>query len=73
MLERTGYFDRWRFDYRLYRRHPVREGEWHPDRRADAPIELTNRISEVGIEGLTTDEKQKAADIDRSNAAMWST
>jgi uncharacterized iron-regulated protein len=70
MLERTGYFDRWRFDYRLYR--PVIEYAREngiPIIALNAPAELTNRISEVGIAGLSVDEKQTMPDIDRSNAA----
>jgi len=71
MLERTGYFDRWRFDYRLYR--PVilyAKENGIPIVGAERPGRAHHRISEVGIEGLTTDEKQKAADIDRSNAGL---
>jgi uncharacterized iron-regulated protein len=70
MLERTGYFDRWRFDYRLYR--PViqyAKENGIPIIGLNAPVELTNRISEVGIDGLSADEKQKLPEIDRSNTA----
>ena len=68
MLERTGYFDRWRFDYRLYR--PVilyAKENGIPIVALNAAVEITNRISEVGIAGLTPDEKTKVPDIDRSN------
>ena len=70
MLERTGYFDRWRFDYRLYR--PVilyAKENGIPIVALNAPVELTNRISEVGIGGLTAEEKAKVPEIDRSNTA----
>jgi len=70
MLERTGYFDRWRFDYRLYR--PVilyAKENGIPVVALNAPVELTNRISEVGIGGLTAEEKAKVPEIDRSNTA----
>jgi uncharacterized iron-regulated protein len=70
MLERTGYFDRWRFDYRLYR-PVVLYARQHgiPIIALNAPVELTNRISAVGVDGLTADERQKVPDIDRSNTA----
>jgi len=70
MLERTGYFDRWRFDYRLYR--PVilyAKENGIPIVALNAAVEITNRISEVGVAGLTPDEKAKVPDIDRSNTA----
>jgi uncharacterized iron-regulated protein len=70
MLERTSYFDRWRFDYRLYR--PVilyAKENGIPIVALNAPVELTNRISEVGIGGLTAEEKAKVPEIDRSNTA----
>ena len=70
MLDRTGYFDRWRFDYRLYR--PVilyAKEHGIPIVALNAAVEITNRISEVGIAGLTPDEKAKVPDIDRSNTA----
>ena len=68
MIERTGYFDRWRFDYRLYR--PVLQyAREHgiPIIALNAPVELTNRISEVGVDGLTAEERAGLPDIDRSN------
>lgn len=68
MIERTGYFDRWRFDYRLYR--PViqyaKENDI-PVIALNAPAELTNRISEVGVDGLSPEERARLPDIDRSN------
>lgn len=70
MLDRTGYFDRWRFDYRLYR--PVilyAKKHGIPIVALNAEVELTNRISEVGVDGLSAEEKLKVPDIDRSNAA----
>jgi uncharacterized iron-regulated protein len=70
MLERTSYFDRWRFDYRLYR--PVilyAKEHGIPIIALNAPAELTNRISEVGVDGLSAEERQKLPDIDRSDQA----
>jgi uncharacterized iron-regulated protein len=70
MLDRTGYFDRWRFDYRLYR-PVIRYAKEHgiPIVALNAEAELTDRISEVGIDGLAADEKTRLPDIDRSDAA----
>jgi uncharacterized iron-regulated protein len=68
MIERTGYFDRWRFDYRLYR--PViqyAKENGIPVIALNAPAETTNRISEVGVDGLSPEERTRLPDIDRSN------
>ena len=70
MLERTGYFDRWRFDYRLYR--PVvqyaRE-KGIPIIALNAAKETTDRVSEVGVDGLSPEERAGFPEIDRSNEA----
>lgn len=53
MLERTGYFDRWRYDYRLYR--PIVEyarANGIPIVALNAPSELTEKIGEAGIDAL---------------------
>jgi uncharacterized iron-regulated protein len=53
MLERTGYFDRWRFDYRLYR--PLVEfarEQGIPVIALNAPVELTQAISRADIEAI---------------------
>ncbi|WP_243695633.1 ChaN family lipoprotein [Marichromatium gracile] len=60
MLRRTEYFERWRFDYRLYR--PIlrfaREHEI-PLIALNLDQALTRRVGEVGIDGL--DPRQRAA------------
>nr|WP_233490274.1 ChaN family lipoprotein [Thiocapsa marina] len=68
-LRRTEYFDRWRFDYRLYR--PIlRFAREHgiPVIALNLEAELTRRVGEVGIAGLTEAERARIpADIDRSD------
>jgi uncharacterized iron-regulated protein len=68
-LRRTEYFDRWRFDYRLYR--PIlsfaRE-KGIPVIALNLEAELTRRVGEVGIAGLTDAERARIpAEIDRSD------
>jgi uncharacterized iron-regulated protein len=70
MLEKTGYFDRWRFDYRLYR--PIIQYAKEnriPIIALNAAKETTDRVSEVGVEGLSADERAGFPEIDRSNEA----
>jgi len=58
MLAITEYFDRWRYDPRLYA--PIFEyARQHrlPLLALNAPRELTDRVSEVGIAGLTPEER----------------
>lgn len=53
MLRRTEYYQRWRFDYRLYR--PIMQfarDNGIPVIALNAPRELTSEISRVGIDGL---------------------
>ncbi|WP_408648033.1 ChaN family lipoprotein [Thiocapsa bogorovii] len=68
-LRRTEYFDRWRFDYRLYR--PIlRFAREHgiPVIALNLEAELTRRVGEVGIAGLTEAERARIpAEIDRSD------
>ncbi len=71
MLERTQYFDRWRFDYRLYR--PIlRFAREHriPVIALNLPEEVTHKVGAQGPEAL--DASQKAMlprKIDRNDAA----
>lgn len=70
-LRRTQYFDRWRYDYRLYR--PIlrfaRE-QRIPVIALNLESELTGKVGEVGIAGLSADERARLpADIDRSDPA----
>ncbi|WP_373508118.1 ChaN family lipoprotein [Thiocapsa sp.] len=68
-LRRTEYFDRWRFDYRLYR--PIlRFAREHgiPVIALNLEAELTRRVGEVGIAGLTEAERAHIpAEIDRTD------
>jgi uncharacterized iron-regulated protein len=53
MLARSGYFERWRFDYRLYRpimRYAQENGI--PIVALNAPVELTRKIGTDGLAGL---------------------
>lgn len=70
-LRRTQYFDRWRFDYRLYR--PIlRLAREHriPVIALNLESELTRRVGEVGIDGLDAAERARLpAQLDRSDSA----
>lgn len=71
MLRRTQYFDRWRYDYRLYR--PIlryaRE-QRIPVIALNIEEEVTRRVGEVGIDGLSAKERERVpAEIDRGDAA----
>jgi membrane-associated protease RseP (regulator of RpoE activity) len=68
-LRRTQYFDRWRFDYRLYR--PILQfarEQGIPVIALNLESELTRRVGEVGIAGLDAEEKARVpAEIDRGD------
>lgn len=71
MLIGIEWYDRWVYDFRLYR--PIfdyaRKNQI-PLLALNAPKELTRRITKVGIKGLSPKErKQLPANIDRSNKA----
>ena len=58
MLARTGYFDRWQFDYRLYR--PIMQyarDAGIPIVALNAPVELTRQIGQGGLDSLTADAR----------------
>lgn len=67
MLRRTEYFDRWKFDFRLYqpifsfaRKHNI------PLRALNVPAEVTRAVSEKGIAGLPPEiRRQVPQTIDR--------
>ena len=69
MLQGTDYFERWRYDYRLYR--PI----FHYAREHGLPLialnidrDITDQVSSVGLENLSAEQKQQLpASIDRDN------
>ncbi len=71
MLEQTEWQERWRFPVEFY------EALWQGARRQawpvvalNAPREVTRRISQVGVEALTPDERaQVASELDVNNRA----
>jgi uncharacterized iron-regulated protein len=70
MLRRTGYFTRWRFDYRHYA--PIlRYAREHrlPVIALNVPEELTRKVARDGLESLSAAEQaQLPAEIDRSDS-----
>jgi uncharacterized iron-regulated protein len=68
-LRKTEYYDRWRYDFRLYapifefaREHGI------PMRALNTPAELTRKIGREGLEALSKEEQaQLPAEIERSN------
>ncbi|WP_094300781.1 ChaN family lipoprotein [Imhoffiella purpurea] len=71
LLRRTQYFDRWRYDYRLYRpilRYAREQGL--PLIALNLPAELTRKVGEVGIAGLDAAERRSIpSEIDREDPA----
>lgn len=71
MLRGTEWYDRWRYDYRLYR--PIfnyAKQNNIPLLALNIPKELTRRISKVGIKGLNTKERaQLPKTLVKSNPA----
>jgi uncharacterized iron-regulated protein len=74
LLRRTDYFDRWRFDYRLYR--PIlRLARDHglPIVALNLEKEITEKVGDHGIEALSEAERARIpADMDRGDAAYRS-
>jgi uncharacterized iron-regulated protein len=70
LLKNTEYFDRWRFDYRLYR--PIlRYAKQHniPLLALSVPQEITSKVGQFGLASLTDKERQTIpAVIDESDA-----
>ena len=68
-LKRAEYFDRWGFDYRLYR--PIftfAKEHGIPMVALNAERELAEKVAKVGIEGLTPSERERLpATIDKSD------
>jgi uncharacterized iron-regulated protein len=71
MLRRTEYYERWRYDYRLYAailRYAREQGI--PLVALNLPTELTQKVSRAGLDSLTNAERaQIPDDIDRSDKA----
>lgn len=71
MLERTGYFERWRFDYRLYR--PIIQyarDNGIPIVALNAPAELTQKIAAEGLGSLSAAQRaQLPAEYSAPDAA----
>ena len=71
MLAATEWYQRWRYDFRLYRplldyarQHAI------PVIALNAPAEMVSRVSAVGLEGLTEAERARLpAEIDHSDLA----
>ncbi len=68
-LKKTEYFERWSFDYRLYR--PIfRYARKHniPVVALNIPTEISRKVARSGLGSLTDDEKaQVAAQVDKSD------
>jgi len=71
MLRGVEWYERWRYDFRLYR--PIfdyAKANKIPLVALNIPKELTRKITKVGIKGLSKKERQQLPSfIDRSNAA----
>ncbi|MFZ0792079.1 MAG: ChaN family lipoprotein [Chromatiaceae bacterium] len=71
LLHRTEYFDRWRFDYRLYR--PIlRYAREHgiPVIALNLESELTSKVGKEGIDALNPEERARIPEeIDRDDPA----
>ena len=71
MLRFTEYYDRWRFDYRLYApilRYAQRNRI--PLVALNLPAEITQKVSRDGLDSLSEEERaQVPTDIDRSDTA----
>jgi hypothetical protein len=70
-VRETEYYERWRFDFRLY--EPILDyAREHrlPLVALNLPVELTRKVGQRGIEGLSDAERSQIPDeIDRSDSA----
>ena len=58
MLKRSGYYDRWRYDYRMLRPILVFAKENRiPVLALNAPVEITQKVAQGGLEALTDKER----------------
>ena len=71
LLKQTEYFERWRFDYRLYRPILRYAREHHiPLIALNIPAEINRQVARSGIESLSAAQRaQIPQDIDRSDEA----
>jgi uncharacterized iron-regulated protein len=71
LLRKTEYFERWRFDYRLYR--PIMQyarAQGIPVIALNIPTEISRKVARSGIDSLSESEKaQIPQEIDRSDTA----
>jgi uncharacterized iron-regulated protein len=71
LLRKTEYFERWRFDYRLYR--PIMQyarAQGIPVIALNIPTEISQKVARSGIDSLSRSEKtQIPQEIDRSDTA----
>jgi uncharacterized iron-regulated protein len=71
MLRRSEYYQRWRFDFRLYA--PIlryARANQLPVVALNLPAELTQKVGRNGLDSLTAEERaQLPAEIDRSDSA----
>jgi uncharacterized iron-regulated protein len=71
LLRKTEYFQRWRFDYRLYR--PIMQyarAQGIPVIALNIPTEISEKVARSGIDSLSDSEKtQLPREIDRSDTA----
>lgn len=71
LLKNTEYFDRWSFDYRLYR-PIIKYAREHsiPVIALNVPAEITRKVARSGLDSLNDEEKaQIPPEIDRSDRA----
>jgi uncharacterized iron-regulated protein len=69
LLRRTQYFDRWRFDYRLYR--PIlslARAHGIPVIALNLESELTRQVGVAGIASLSEADRARLPEIDRSDS-----
>ncbi|WP_068512056.1 ChaN family lipoprotein [Caldimicrobium thiodismutans] len=70
LLERIEYYDRWRFDYRLYRDIFLYAREHKLKLLAlDVPQEIVKKVAKTGFSDLTEEEKKYLPEMDLYNPA----
>jgi len=72
MLKQTQWYKRWRYDFRLYRDifHYAKKHQL-PLIALNAPTELTKKISEQGIAGLSVQDRKKLPKKISTSKAYW--